>query len=203
MMELIQLNIRGISHNQVQAGAYALLLEEKSGKIKIPIIIGILEAQSIASALEKHKIIPLIPFTHDLFVNLSKNFDFNIKSIIIYKIYDGIFFSRIIFEKLCKLCNEKIQKEIDSRTSDAIALAIRFKSTIYATKEVCDKAGIHFEHYFAFNEINNFQQDIKNDLKKLKLEDLQNLLKQAVLNEEYEFASHIKKEIDNRKHHMQ
>ncbi|WGH27937.1 MAG: bifunctional nuclease family protein [Candidatus Bostrichicola ureolyticus] len=190
-MELIQLNIRGISHNQVQAGAYALLLEEKSGKIKIPIIIGILEAQSIASALEKHQHIR--PFTHDLFVNFAKNFDFNIKSIIIYKIYDGIFFSRIIFEKLC---NEKIQKEIDSRTSDAIALAIRFKSTIYATKEVCDQAGIHFEHYFA---LNNFKQDIKNDLKKLKLEDLQNLLKQAVLNEEYEFASHIKKEIDNRK----
>ncbi|WGH27479.1 MAG: bifunctional nuclease family protein [Candidatus Bostrichicola ureolyticus] len=196
-MELIQLNIRGISHNQVQAGAYALLLEEKSGQIKIPIIIGILEAQSIASALEKEQHVR--PFTHDLFVNFAKIFDLNMKSVIIYKIYDGIFFSRIIFEKLCDK-GEKIEKEIDSRTSDAIALAIRFKSPIYATKEVFDKAGIRFEHYFSFSggldkEMNNIQ----NDLKKLTVEDLQNLLKQAVINEEYEFAAHIKKELDNRK----
>jgi hypothetical protein len=134
-MSLIRLTINRISYSQTHNGAYALLLNEKDGERKLPIVIGGFEAQSIAVALEK-EIRPPRPLTHDLFKNFSDCFEIKIKQVIIHKIVDGVFFSSLICER------DKIEEIIDSRTSDAIALAIRFNSPIFTYENVLDKAGI-------------------------------------------------------------
>ena len=128
-MSLIRLTIDRISYSQNTNGAYALLLSEKDGKRKLPVVIGAFEAQSIAVALEK-EIKPPRPLTHDLFKNFSDCFEIKIKQVIIHKIIDGVFFSSLICVR------DKIEEIIDSRTSDAIALAIRFNSPIF-TYEKC------------------------------------------------------------------
>ncbi|XOD69206.1 MAG: bifunctional nuclease family protein [Flavobacteriales bacterium AspAUS03] len=202
-MELIRLIIRGISHSQMQAGAYALLLEEESGQIKLPIIIGGLEARSIATALEKNTQPPR-PFTHDLFVNVSKSFHIQIKSVVIYKLADGIFSSYIIFEGIDG------EKQIDSRTSDAIALAIRCEAPIYTTREIFDQAGIYLENIgpleqeqptteVTTQEIQMILHKEGQDLQKMSSKHLETLLKQAVDREHYELAAHIQRELDRRK----
>ena len=122
-MELISLKVKGISYSETQSGAYALILSEKDGNRKLPIIIGGFEAQSIAIAIED-EIKPSRPLTHDLFKNFANKFNINIKKIIIHKLIDGVFYSSIICER------NKIEEIIDSRTSDAIALALRFKAPI-------------------------------------------------------------------------
>ncbi len=134
-MSLIRLTINRISYSQTHNGAYALLLNEKDGERKLPVVIGGFEAQSIAVALEK-EIRPPRPLTHDLFKNFSDCFEIKIKQVIIHKIVDGVFFSSLICVR------DKIEEIIDSRTSDAIALAIRFNSPIFTYEDVLEKAGI-------------------------------------------------------------
>ena len=123
-MKLIQMSVKGISYSETQTGAYALILSESKGDRKLPVIIGGFEAQSIAIALEK-EVKPSRPLTHDLFKSFAERFEILVKQVIIHKLVDGIFFSSIICER------DKIEEIIDSRTSDAIALALRYNSPIY------------------------------------------------------------------------
>ena len=137
-MSLVKLHIKGISYSQTQNGAYALILNEADGDRKLPIVIGAFEAQSIAIALEK-EIKPPRPLTHDLFKNFADRFDIVVKQVIIHKLVDGVFFSSIICER------DKIEEIIDARTSDAIALAIRFNAPIFTYKniEITDRLHIN------------------------------------------------------------
>jgi len=118
-MKLIQLDVKGISFSETQTGAYALILSESKGDRKLPIIIGGFEAQSIAIALEQ-EVKPSRPLTHDLFKTFADRFSIYVKQVIIHKLVDGVFFSSLICER------DKIEEIIDSRTSDAIALALRY-----------------------------------------------------------------------------
>ena len=134
-MSLVRLNIKGISYSQTQSGAYALILSEVDGERKLPIVIGAFEAQSIAIALEKD-IQPPRPLTHDLFKNFSDRFDISIKQVIIHKLVDGVFYASLICER------DNVEEIIDARTSDAIALALRFSAPIFTYKNILEKAGI-------------------------------------------------------------
>ncbi|WP_353096575.1 bifunctional nuclease family protein [Empedobacter brevis] len=207
MDNLIRLNIKGISYSQTQTGAYALILEENVGGRKLPIIIGSFEAQSIALALEKD-INPPRPLTHDLFVSLGKEFHFNVDSIYIYKLEDGVFYSNIVF-----LNEDGNRAEIDSRTSDAIALAVRFNAPIYAYENVVEKAGIHLDVIEEEENIrraaNNFEDDLdilaglENDLSDVNeyegwtKSELESEMEKAVKNEDYELAARLRDQIDN------
>ena len=133
-MELVELKIQGISYSDNTSGAFALILDEINGSRKLPIVIGGFEAQAIAIALEK-KIKTSRPLTHELFQKFADNFDIKLNHIIIYKLVDGVFHSNIFCEK-----DNKIIK-IDSRTSDAIVLALRFNASIFVKKEILDDAG--------------------------------------------------------------
>ncbi|AER40488.1 MAG: bifunctional nuclease family protein [Flavobacteriales bacterium] len=200
MEQLIRLAIRGISLSQIQSGIYVLLLEEESGRIKLPIIIESLQAQSIASAISKRD--PSRSFTHDLFLTFAKVVHIRLKSVVIYKLVNGIFFSYILFE------GENKEHKIDSKTSDAVALAVRFQAPIYTTKEIFDKAGIYFENGVPKENENsevgiesrsNFlKEKSQKDLEKMTEKDLNALLNHAVVNECYELAAKIKKELDRR-----
>ena len=134
-MSLVRLNIKGISYSQTQNGAYALILNEVDGERKLPIVIGAFEAQSIAIALEK-EIRPPRPLTHDLFKTFSDRFSIVVKQVIIHKLVDGVFYSSLICER------DNIEEIIDARTSDAIALALRFNAPIFTYKNILEKAGI-------------------------------------------------------------
>ncbi|WP_341665895.1 bifunctional nuclease family protein [Blattabacterium cuenoti] len=213
MDQLIRLTIRGISLSQIQSGIYVLLLEEESGRIKLPIIIESLQAQSIASALGKKD--PSRSFTHDLFLSFAKKFHIILKAVVIYKLVNGIFFSSILLEEGSDIEKEKkIDKKehkIDSKTSDAIALAVRFQAPIYTTREIFDKAGIYFENGVPLDKENEtsdtgieknnllfFKEKSKQDLENMTEKDLNALLNHAVVNECYELAARIKKELDRR-----
>ena len=137
-MSLIRLNIKGISYSQTQNGAYALILNEVDGERKLPIVIGAFEAQSIAIALEK-EIRPPRPLTHDLFKTFSDKFDIVVKQVIIHKLVDGVFYSSLVCEK------DDHEEIIDARTSDAIALALRFQAPIFTYQNILDKAGIYLQ----------------------------------------------------------
>lgn len=201
-MSLIQLTIKGISYSQTQSGAYALVLSEMEGTKTLPIIIGAFEAQSIAIALEK-EIRPPRPLTHDLFKTFSDRFSITIKQVIIHKLVDGVFFSSLTCER------EGVEEIIDTRTSDAIALAVRFKAPIYTYENILDKAGI----YLKADEELTIEEDLesdeihvqleeepsrKSDLSHLSLKDLHNQLNDAVANENYEIAAKIRDEISKR-----
>lgn len=206
-MSLVRLNIKGISYSQTQNGAYALILSEVDGERKLPIVIGAFEAQSIAIALEK-EIKPPRPLTHDLFKNFADRFDITVKQVIIHKLVDGVFYSSLICER------DKIEEIIDARTSDAIALALRFDAPIFTYKNILDKAGIFLkgdetqtkkteqeeivsEEVYP-DELSKKKSDAP-DYKKLSLEELKTLLSQAVNNEDYEKAARIRDEISKRK----
>lgn len=202
-MSLIKLTIKGISYSQTQSGAYALVLSEMEGKRTLPIIIGAFEAQSIAIALEK-EIRPPRPLTHDLFKTFSERFKITVKQVIIHKLVDGIFFSSLICEK------DGVEEIIDTRTSDAIAIAIRFLAPIYTYENILDKAGIYLkvEEEIAIKEILEpeaiqvtlEQADSKNisNFSKYSLQELHDQLKEAVDNENYEKAAKIRDEISKR-----
>ena len=195
-MSLIRLTINRISYSQTHNGAYALLLNEKDGERKLPIVIGGFEAQSIAVALEK-EIRPPRPLTHDLFKNFSDCFEIKIKQVIIHKIVDGVFFSSLICER------DKIVEIIDSRTSDAIALAIRFNSPIFTYENVLDKAGIILKpsekkkNIYSSSTDENLTKKI--DYSKLSIIQLEKAISSAVKNEDYELAAHLRDEINKRK----
>ena len=197
-MSLVRLIIKGISYSQTQNGAYALILSELKGQRKLPIVIGAFEAQSIAIALEK-EIKPPRPLTHDLFKNFSVRFDIIIKQIIIHKLVDGVFYSSIICVR------DKIEEVIDARTSDAIALALRFNAPIFTYENILTKAGVILkveetnESESVIKEINQEDTvDSKQDYKNKNTEELQKLLKLAVLKENYENAALIRDEISKR-----
>src|SRR6056297_869370 len=136
-MKKIKLSVLGISYSQTQSGAYALVLNEEKGERRIPIIIGGFEAQSIAIQLEGLK--PPRPLTHDLFKSFADIFGIELKEINIYKLEEGVFYSNLI----CNKNGKEIQ--VDARTSDAIALALRFNCPIYTTEEILSKSGIIVE----------------------------------------------------------
>ena len=160
-MSLIELTIKGISYSQTQSGAYALVLSEIEGTRTLPIIIGAFEAQSIAIALET-EIRPPRPLTHDLFKTFSNAFDIKIKEIIIHKLVDGVFFSSLVCER------EGTEEVIDTRTSDAIAIAVRFNAPIYTYENILDKAGI----YLKVEEEADFEKKQDDDiLASLEIED--------------------------------
>lgn len=205
-MSLVRLNIKGISYSQTQSGAYALILSEVDGERKLPIVIGAFEAQSIAIALEKD-IRPPRPLTHDLFKNFSDRFNIVVKQVIIHKLVDGVFYASLI-------CESNGQEEIiDARTSDAIALALRFSAPIFTYKNILEKAGIIlkinpeedsektdepliFEE--APKETSEKNIDEQNNYKNLSLAELEDLLKKAVSDENYEIAAKIRDEISKR-----
>ena len=192
-MSLIRLTINRISYSKTHNGAYALLLDEKNGNRKLPIVIGGFEAQSIAVALES-EIRPPRPLTHDLFKNFSDCFEIKIKQVIIHKIVDGVFFSSLICVR------DKIEEIIDSRTSDAIALAIRFDSPIFTYESVLEKAGIELkveDLKKSKKPIN--KTDEKVDYRKLSVNQLDKAISIAVKNEDYELAAHLRDEINKRK----
>ncbi|RCL64789.1 MAG: hypothetical protein DBW79_06860 [Cryomorphaceae bacterium] len=195
-MSLIRLTINRISYSQTHNGAYALLLNEKNGERKLPIVIGGFEAQSIAVALER-EIRPPRPLTHDLFKSFSDCFEIKIKQVIIHKIVDGVFFSSLICER------DKIEEIIDSRTSDAIALAIRFNSPIFTYENVLEKAGIilkpgeNKKQTDSHSKKNSLSKKI--DYSKLSIIQLEKAISVAVKNEDYELAAHLRDEINKRK----
>ena len=199
-MNLIQLLINGISYSQTQNGAYALILSEIEGERKLPIVIGTNEAQSIAIAIEK-EIKPPRPLTHDLFKNFCVRFDIKIKQVIIHKLVDGVFYSSVICER------DGIEEIIDSRSSDAIALAIRFEAPIYTYENILEKAGVVLKIEKEIDEKSLLKElflDEKaetttiDDLKEKSKKELEELLKIAVQNENYESAAKIRDEISNR-----
>jgi len=207
-MSLVRLNIRGISYSQTQNGAYALILSEVEGDRKLPIVIGAFEAQSIAIALEK-EIKPPRPLTHDLFKNFADRFDIIVKQVIIHKLVDGVFYSSIICER------DRIEEIIDARTSDAIALALRFKAPIFTYKNILDQAGIYLKQQQQDSELSDTDdletlsiddEEIKtNELvaavqgyDNFSLEELYKMLDKAVNEEDYEKAAQLRDEISKR-----
>lgn len=208
-MSLVRLKIKGISYSQTQNGAYALILNEVDGDRKLPIVIGAFEAQSIAIALEK-EIKPPRPLTHDLFKNFSDRFDIVIKQVIIHKLVDGVFYSSIICER------DKIEEIIDARTSDAIALALRFDAPIFTYKTILDKAGIYLkfsskdkdkdedDDSIVVDEILQESETVEIDTaatsgySELTIEELNKKLDKAVANEDYEKAAKLRDEISKR-----
>jgi bifunctional DNase/RNase len=207
-MSLVKLSIKGISYSQTQNGAYALILNEVDGDKKLPIVIGAFEAQSIAIALEK-EIKPPRPLTHDLFKNFADRFDIVVKQVIIHKLVDGVFYSSIICER------DKIEEIIDARTSDAIALALRFNAPIFTYKNILDKAGIYLNTNSSdtnkdsegsgdiLSNPETFGREIESNQSGTtysthSIQELNLLLSEAVENEDYEKAAKIRDEISKR-----
>ena len=198
-MNLVQLLINGISYSQTQNGAYALILSEIEGERKLPIVIGTNEAQSIAIAIEK-EIKPPRPLTHDLFKNFCIRFDIKIKQVIIHKLVDGVFYSSVICER------DGVEEVIDSRSSDAIALAIRFEAPIYTYENILEKAGVVIKVEKEVDDKSLLKElfadensEIENsNLNEKTVKELEELLKIAVKNENYESAAKIRDEISKR-----
>jgi len=202
-MKKIRLDIIGLSYSQTQSGAYALILNESKGKRRLPIIIGGFEAQAIAIEMENMK--PSRPLTHDLFKNFADTFEIQLKEVIIYNLVEGIFYAKLI----CARDNNEV--EIDARTSDAIALAVRFNCPIFTYEFILNSAGIIMEEEAAKNEgitpietkkeakATSAAPKEEEDVKKKSLEDLKEMLQKALDKEDYEKASHIRDEINRRK----
>ena len=203
-MDLIKLEIIGVSYTQAQTGAYALILKESDGNRKLPIVIGGYEAEAITVGLE-NDIVPPRPSTHDLFINLMERFEISIKQVIIHKLVDGVFFSSLICDR------NDIEEIIDARTSDAIALAIRFNAPVFTYENIMSKASYSDDIRASKSEqedknwIKNFidEKDSKNkevqNLTKLSTKDLHAMLNKLVKAESYEAAAKIRDELSRRK----
>jgi bifunctional DNase/RNase len=183
-----------LSHSVSQSHNYAVVMGEVDGPRKLPIVIGGFEAQAIAVALEN--MIPNRPLTHDLFKNTLTAFNINIKEVLINNLLDGIFFSKLICEK------DGVEYSIDSRTSDAIALAVRFKAPIYTFDIILDAAGVVMDDpdimASAREEENEPKKSEPKTLSSYSLAALQNMLEKAIENEDYEKAARIRDEIRKR-----
>lgn len=204
-MSLVRLNIKGISYSQTQNGAYALILSEEDGDRKLPIVIGAFEAQSIAIALE-NDIRPPRPLTHDLFKTFADRYGIVVKQVIIHKLVDGVFYSSIIAER------EGGEEILDARTSDAIALALRFNAPIFTYKDILNQAGIHLKTSPASNPEHADQDGsiarlmdqeeveipISKSYKKYTLKELKELLSKAISKEDYETAAKLRDELSKR-----
>ncbi|MFA6945509.1 MAG: bifunctional nuclease family protein [Pedobacter sp.] len=196
-MKKIRLDIVGLSYSQTQSGAYALVLGEVNGRRRLPIIIGAFEAQAIAIEIEK--MTPSRPLTHDLFKSLAGSYRINIQEVIIYNLVDGIFYAKLI-------CSDgKKTSEIDARTSDAIALAVRFECPIFTYEFILASAGIVIEgNEFVFLENIEPQTEEKAasptiNYASLTEDDLKIRLKDALAEEAYEKAAKIRDELSRRK----
>lgn len=194
-MDYKQLIIRGISYSQTQSGAYALLLEHEESGVKLPVVIGNFEAQSISLGLEKD-LRPPRPLTHDLFTKFVNSTHYTLESVIIYQIIDGVFFSNLNFK------NTENGEELilDARTSDAVAMAVRFDAPIYTTEQVLNEAGILLEidNNNELPEPETASESETSDLRKLSTEELQILLDDAVREEDYDTAMEIQEELKRR-----
>ena len=202
-MELVELKIQGISYSDNTSGAFALILQETNGSRKLPIVIGGFEAQAIAIGLEK-KIKTSRPLTHELFKSFADKFGIKLNHIIISKLKDGVFFSNIVLENKGDLIR------IDSRTSDAIALSIRFNAPIFVKKDILDKAGfdddekyseeINFTDDNFFKDENSKKSYIKSkDIKKISTNNIKKMLENSLQNEDYEMAAKLRDELNSRK----
>lgn len=201
-MNKIGLEIIGLSYSQTQSGAYALVLGEKEGKRRLPIIIGGFEAQAIAIELEN--MTPSRPLTHDLFKTFASTFEINIKEVIIYNLVEGIFFAKLVCEQNGKTV------EIDARTSDSIALAVRFNCPVSTYEFILASAGIvldeESEENGEFGSVDSSDgesaevvEEDPNDVTKKSVTDLEKMLDDSIKNEDYEQASFLRDEINKRK----
>ena len=197
-MQKIKLDITGIQYSQTQSGSYVLTLLEVGGRRKLPILIGGFEAQSIAVELEK--MIPNRPLTHDLIKTFCKSFGVNVKEIVVYKFLEGVFYSKIICEK------DGLITEIDSRTSDAIAVGVRFNAPIYTYSEVLDQVDSSEEEYEMSEKESEMLEEPsgeymaseESELIKASEDELNHRLQEAIDNEAYELASKIRDELNRR-----
>lgn len=201
-MKKVKLDIVGLSYSQTQSGAYALVLGEVNGRRRLPIIIGAFEAQAIAIEIEQ--MTPSRPLTHDLFKTLAEAYDIQIQEVLIYNLVEGVFFAKLICTD-----GENI-KEIDARTSDAIALAVRFNAAIYTYEFILSSAGIVIEgnDLLFLENMDNIpkehgSEDITTSIpssgyKELTTEELQQNLQAAITEEAYEKAARIRDEINKR-----
>jgi uncharacterized protein len=186
-MEKVKLEIVGLSYSQTQSGAYALVLAEVGGKRRLPIIIGGFEAQAIAIELEK--MTPTRPLTHDLFKSFATSFSIEVKEILIYNLLEGIFYAKIICEK------DGVITEIDARTSDAIAIAVRFNAPVYTFENILSSAGILLDGEALEKEME--MMDDEEEVTEVKpeevsVEELENQLAIAIEEEDYELASKLR-----------
>ncbi len=194
MEDRIKLNVLGITYSQVQQGAYALVLEQDDGPYRIPIVVGVAEAQSIAVKLEN--IIPPRPMPHDLMISMAHGFGISLDEVFIYKFDDGIFLSEL------HLSSDDRQITIDSRTSDAIALAMRTGAPIFTTSEIVEQTGFMITKEDLEKRRKRKQQDAEPHevkLQNLAIEELEKMLNRCVEREEYERAAEIKNVIDAKK----
>ncbi|HAQ64809.1 MAG TPA: hypothetical protein DCR43_02995 [Bacteroidales bacterium] len=191
-MKKIRLEVIGMSYSQLQSGAYALILGEADGRRRLPIIIGSFEAQSIALELEKMK--PSRPLTHDLFKTFASTFDISVTEVVIHKFSDGIFYA------LLYCTNGERRVEIDSRTSDAVALALRFRCPIYTTEDVMALAAIDMAEQNEVFDMTGDSDDVveESEYAGIEVEELEKMMQEAIGREEYEKASLIRDEIKRR-----
>jgi bifunctional DNase/RNase len=187
-MEKVKLEIVGLSYSQTQSGAYALVLAESGGKRRLPIIIGGFEAQAIAIELEK--MTPTRPLTHDLFKSFATSFDIEVKEVIIYNLVEGIFFSKLICEK------DGVVTEIDARTSDAIAIGVRFNCPVYTFESILSSAGILLDEGTVEGELGEFddsdEEEVETKPEDASVAELETQLAAAIENEDYELASKLR-----------
>jgi bifunctional DNase/RNase len=193
-MKRVKLKVMGISYSQTQSGAYALILLEENGERRIPIIIGGFEAQAIVIKLEN--LDPPRPLTHDLFKKFADEFSISITEVMIYKLEEGVFFSKLV------CTNEVKTYSIDSRTSDAVAIALRFGCPIYITEEILDKAGITISasdgEVSSSNDTDTIFETESAKYGSYSDEELYKLIDEAVKTEDYEKAASIRDEIEKR-----
>lgn len=204
-MSLILLSIKGISYSQTQNGAYALVLNEVGGNRTIPIVIGAFEAQAIAIAMEK-EITPPRPLTHDLFKNFADAYHIQLKKVLIHKLVDGVFYSSIVCER------DGIEQTIDARTSDAIALALRFAAPIFTYPNILEKAGVYLnpnrtsdedeladDILVPLQENENQEEETPTSVyAKHSIVELYEFLDTAIQQEDYEKAANLRDEISKR-----
>ena len=213
-MDLIKLEIHGISYSENLSGAFALVLNESKGQRKLPVVIGGFEAQAIALALQKN-IKTSRPLTHELFKGFADKFEIKLKKVIIHKLVDGVFFSNMVCEKDGKTVT------IDSRTSDAIAMALRFNAPVFTYESILNEVGFESDHKYdkkidfedsellnlkkiddeSIKEVNYSSKNIK--LKNISLKKLNEMLDNSLAEEDYEFSAKIRDEIKSRKNKKQ
>jgi bifunctional DNase/RNase len=190
----IRLEILGLSSSQAQSGSFALVLGEKNGSRRLPIIIGMFEAQAIAIEIER--ITPNRPMTHDLFRSMAEAFEIRVVEVVISDLREGVFFAKLV------CMNEDRRVEIDARPSDAIAIALRFNAPVYASENVLMEAGIVLTDEDEDDPLEEVTQSPKRpeSLKEYSTDQLQMLLNEALENEDYEKAAKIRDELSKRGH---
>lgn len=194
-MKKIELNIVALSHSVTQSHNYAVVLGENKGNRRLPIVIGGFEAQAIAVALESMS--PNRPLTHDLFKNTLDQFDLELKEIIISNLIEGVFYATLVIDRN----GETV--EIDSRTSDAIAMAVRFKCPIYSYEFILESAGVVLDEESEESEnlgIEDvaFGKEKKKDITDYSTKELEDTLEEALSKEDYEKAAEIRDEMNRR-----